>query len=643
MKNMFRWRFMFMLIASFIGLLANTAWAESNFYGFVSKLDGAQQVPSNSSLATGFGKISYDPATNILGLSINVSGISTANLTGAHIHLGATGSSGPIILDLGLTGWQTTATGISLNTTLTFPEANELELINGNTYLNLHTSTFTGGEIRGQNIVAAKLVALGASIPYAVSADGSTVVGRGYFGTNIPPDELAFRWTASGGVQVIGAPSNAALYCDPNFFNACSLNSTASSVSANGEVIAGYALTRQGSVETWEPFRWTAADGFLSLGNLALFPFGSWPYGISDDGTTIVGAESNNTGDAFRWTAATGEVKLPKQAVSDIATAYGASGNGAVSVGYSGGYGALWPSSNQLVKLNPLIGGFNSSATAISSDASVIVGNSTLVSTTNWRAVSWSNGSLYPVALGDLTNESGSYSIGVSGDGKTIAGIVNRYNSATGKGTRDGFVWTEQTGKRLIPDLLTERGMDLSNLQINDTGGISRDASTLIGSAVYINPPVNTNPGTYYIAYLNPAVTLPLPPAPPPPPPPPTPSADLAITMTDSPDPVKKLSKLTYGIVVKNNGSSTASSVTLTDTLPSSVTFLSAATTQGTCSGTTTVNCALGNIANGASANITITVRTKSSGTISNTASTSSTVADPNSANNKVTITTTVK
>ncbi len=616
MRNTFRWRYIFVLIAGFIGLLANTAWAESKFYGFVSKLDGAQQVPSNSSLATGFGKSSYDPATNKLSLSINVTGISKANLTGAHIHLGATGSSGPIILDLGLTGWQTTATGISLNTTLTFPEANELELINGNTYLNLHTTTFTGGEIRGQNIVAAKLVSLGYATPSAASADGKTVVGA--------YNNQAFRWTATGGVQGIGFPLNAVELCD----NTCTLSSSASAISADGLIIAGQAFTKQGTSNAWEAFRWTAADGFLGLGNISLYPYGNVANGISDDGSTIVGAQPGGSL-GFRWTAATGLVKFPYISGE---TLYATSGNGEVSVGVSGINAAEWPSGDQMVKLNPLSGAFSSSASDISSDASVIAGFSDIGQYSPKKAVRWitANSPLLAISLGDLANESSSYTTGISGDGKTIVGWLNR-STISGE---DGYVWTEQSGKRLLTDLLAERGADITGWRFNVINGISRDATTIVGYG-YFN-----NLYSGYITYLNPEVTLPLPPPPPPPPPA---SADMALTMTDSPDPAKKLSKLTYSIVVKNKGLDAASSVTLTDTLPSNVTFLSAAPTQGTCIGTNTVNCTLGYMANGATAIVTITVRTKAAGIVSNTASVSSAVADPNSANNKATVTTTVK
>jgi uncharacterized repeat protein (TIGR01451 family) len=124
------------------------------------------------------------------------------------------------------------------------------------------------------------------------------------------------------------------------------------------------------------------------------------------------------------------------------------------------------------------------------------------------------------------------------------------------------------------------------------------------------------------------------------------PGADLAITKTDSPDPVKGGQNLTYTIVVTNNGPSTATGVTMTDQLPKNAGFASAATTKGTCSAKPSralVTCALGDLVSGASATVTIVVKSPAKGTITNTASvTATSPTDPNPGNNTATATTTV-
>jgi uncharacterized repeat protein (TIGR01451 family) len=122
-----------------------------------------------------------------------------------------------------------------------------------------------------------------------------------------------------------------------------------------------------------------------------------------------------------------------------------------------------------------------------------------------------------------------------------------------------------------------------------------------------------------------------------------SPKADLAIIKTDTPDPVKFKTNLTYTIRVTNNGPSPATGVTVTDPLPGSVTFVSATPSQGSCSGTSTVTCTLGSLASGSSATITLVVTPNQVGQLTNTVGVTGSEADPNTANNSATAVTTVQ
>jgi len=69
--------------------------------------------------------------------------------------------------------------------------------------------------------------------------------------------------------------------------------------------------------------------------------------------------------------------------------------------------------------------------------------------------------------------------------------------------------------------------------------------------------------------------------------------------------------------------------------LPAGSTFVSAAPSQGTCSGTTTVTCSLGNIGPGASATITLSIELpRTRGQVTNTATVAAQNAETNPANN---------
>ncbi|MGZ8832089.1 MAG: IPTL-CTERM sorting domain-containing protein, partial [Thermoanaerobaculia bacterium] len=114
--------------------------------------------------------------------------------------------------------------------------------------------------------------------------------------------------------------------------------------------------------------------------------------------------------------------------------------------------------------------------------------------------------------------------------------------------------------------------------------------------------------------------------------------ADLSIAKSASAGNIIPGTNVTYTIVVTNNGPSAATGVTVTDVLPVAMTFVSATTTQGSCTGTTTVTCNVGSILNGANATITITATAGTTLTsTTNTATVTSTSSDPNPANDSST------
>lgn len=116
--------------------------------------------------------------------------------------------------------------------------------------------------------------------------------------------------------------------------------------------------------------------------------------------------------------------------------------------------------------------------------------------------------------------------------------------------------------------------------------------------------------------------------------------ADLSVTKTDSPDPMFVENALTYTLVVENDGPNVADNVVLTDILPSGVRFESATGTGASCTQASgIVTCTLGNTQ---PRTVTIVVTPMVPGTITNTASVTSSNPDPDLSDNTTSITTTV-
>ena len=110
-----------------------------------------------------------------------------------------------------------------------------------------------------------------------------------------------------------------------------------------------------------------------------------------------------------------------------------------------------------------------------------------------------------------------------------------------------------------------------------------------------------------------------------------TPVADVGIGKTAAAS-VLASSNLIYTISVTNFGPSSASGVVVTDSLPASVTFVSAS--GGGLNNSGVVNWSLGTLTNGQTSNLTVTVSAPASGSLTNTASVSTPTGDPNLTNN---------
>jgi uncharacterized repeat protein (TIGR01451 family) len=119
-------------------------------------------------------------------------------------------------------------------------------------------------------------------------------------------------------------------------------------------------------------------------------------------------------------------------------------------------------------------------------------------------------------------------------------------------------------------------------------------------------------------------------------------NADLVLGMTAAPNPVFLGGELIYSLVITNLGPATATGVTLTNTLPSGVSFVSATPPGYTVVGNVVGFTNLGDLGSGSTLGAAITVRLNGGGTLTSTARCSSSVNDPLKGNNTVTVKTVV-
>lgn len=115
--------------------------AQAQIVSFEAHLNGAEEVPVRATPATGTATATLDTTTNFFTLQYVFSGL-LGTQTDAHIHGGARGTNGPVLFHLGL------GSPNSFSTFLT--DLQESRLLSSLWYVNIHSTVFPGGEIRGQ-------------------------------------------------------------------------------------------------------------------------------------------------------------------------------------------------------------------------------------------------------------------------------------------------------------------------------------------------------------------------------------------------------------------------------------------------------------------------------------------------------------
>lgn len=159
-------------------------------------VSSAQEIPANSSTATGVLNVDYDKNTKSLKYTITYSGLTP---TAMHFHKGAVGVAGGVEKEIvgpyssGMTG------------TITLSAAQETDLLANNWYLNIHTTANSAGEIRGQVVPNTTVVFANISLSGKQEVPSNTSTTTGVF--NGLYDKSTKKVTYS--VSVTGATTSA--------------------------------------------------------------------------------------------------------------------------------------------------------------------------------------------------------------------------------------------------------------------------------------------------------------------------------------------------------------------------------------------------------------------------------------------------
>jgi hypothetical protein len=148
-----------------VGAVGMMVAAAANPTNFVAHLTGDEEVPAVDTQSQG--QVKFQLRGDAVNFRLNVANIE--NVIQAHIHCGAAGVNGPVVVFLfGPVPGGVTVNGVLSEGTFTAADviarpdsaacpggvANFDELLakmrSGDTYVNVHTTAFPGGQIRGQ-------------------------------------------------------------------------------------------------------------------------------------------------------------------------------------------------------------------------------------------------------------------------------------------------------------------------------------------------------------------------------------------------------------------------------------------------------------------------------------------------------------
>ena len=135
-------------LAASLGLAACGSTMMGNSMPVTAKLSGANEVPALNLPGSGMLDGSFNKDTKVLTWTVTYSGM-TGPVAAGHFHGPAMAGANAGVA-LGFSG----SMDSPINGSATLTAAQAADLLAGKWYVNLHTATHKGGEIRGQATVA---------------------------------------------------------------------------------------------------------------------------------------------------------------------------------------------------------------------------------------------------------------------------------------------------------------------------------------------------------------------------------------------------------------------------------------------------------------------------------------------------------
>jgi hypothetical protein len=142
-------------------LLLGTAAASAQVVVMQTTLSGGEETPAALLTgAAGTAEVAVDTAAKEFAITLRIFNIPSTTTAG-HIHVGPKGVGGPVVIDfpgiggrLGdfVTTFRVGEAAFRANAAIGINSIDDViqAVLNGNAYVNIHTSTNPGGEIRGQ-------------------------------------------------------------------------------------------------------------------------------------------------------------------------------------------------------------------------------------------------------------------------------------------------------------------------------------------------------------------------------------------------------------------------------------------------------------------------------------------------------------